>query len=337
VSTRFAAPASLGRMKPIISRGLRDAVGRLSPELERIVSYHLGWLDERGKDTQADGGKALRPTITLIAAEAVGAPPESALPGAVAVELVHNFSLLHDDVMDGDRERRHRPTVWALFGVGEAIIAGDAQLSLAQRILLEDDRSEARRAAGELNRATAEMIEGQSEDLSFEARVDVSVDESLSMCTHKTAALLSAAAALGAILAGADEADIDALRAFGRHLGVAFQGVDDVLGIWGDPAVTGKPAANDLRQHKKSIPVAHALSAAGGAELKELLSNGDLTEDALRRVVGVMDRTESRGWSLDLAAGNLADAMAALDRASLQPEPAEELREVARFVVQRDF
>ena len=332
-----APPPSLVRLKPLISSGLRDAVGRLSPRLSRIVSYHFGWQDKRGRETDGDGGKALRPTITLVAAEAVGAEADAALPGAVAIELVHNFSLLHDDVVDGDRERRHRPTVWALFGMGQAIIAGDALLALSQRVLLEDSGPQGRRAVEELNRATAEMIEGQSEDLSYEARIDVSIEECLAMSAHKTAALLSAAAALGAILGGADEQRIQTLRRFGRHLGLAFQAVDDVLGIWGDPAITGKPAASDLRQRKKTIPMAHALSAAGSDELSTLLSDGELGDDALARALQILEQTGSRDWALDLARTNLAASIAAVDESSLSPNAADELRELARFVVQRDF
>ncbi len=332
-----ATPTSLVRLKPLISEGLRDAVDRLSPQLGRIVSYHFGWQDEVGRQIEADGGKALRSTIALVAAEAVGASPEAALPGALAIELVHNFSLLHDDVIDGDRERRHRPTVWAMFGMGEAVIAGDALLALAQRVLLEDSRVEGRRAAEELNQAVAEMIEGQSQDLSFEAQMDVSTEECLAMSSRKTAALFSAAAALGAILGSADEHRIETLRRFGRHLGLAFQAVDDVLGIWGDPVLTGKPAASDLRQRKKSIPVAHALSADGGEELKTLLSNGDLGEDALVRALQIVEQTGSRDWALDVARTNLSASIAALDEGSLEPKATDELRELARFVVQRDF
>lgn len=334
---RVATPAALVRLRPLISAGLRNAVGRMSPRLSRIVSYHLGWQDQIGRDTDADGGKALRPTIALVAAESVGAAAEAALPGAVAAELVHNFSLIHDDVIDRDRERRHRPTVWALFGAGEAIIAGDALLALAQRILLEDAPPQARRAAEDLNRATVEMIEGQAEDLSFESRVEVSVEECLSMSARKTAGLLSAAAAIGAILGGADEQRIQTLGTFGRHLGLAFQAVDDVLGLWGDPMTTGKPAASDLRQRKKTIPVAHALSSPGGGELRALLSNEELDDGAVGRALQIVEQSGSRDWALEVAGHNLTAALDALEEGSLVPVAADELRELARFVVWRDF
>ncbi len=129
-ATTVSTPAAFGRMRPLIEAGLREAIGRLSPNLAGIAEYHLGWRDAEGRETRGDGGKAVRPTISLLAAEAVGADAARALPGAVAVELVHDFSLLHDDVMDGDRERRHRPTVWALFGQAQAIVVGDALLAL---------------------------------------------------------------------------------------------------------------------------------------------------------------------------------------------------------------
>jgi geranylgeranyl diphosphate synthase type I len=245
---------------------------------------------------------------------------------------------LHDDVVDGDRERRHRPTVWALFGLGEAVIAGDALLALAQRILLADPKRQGERAAEELNRGTAQMIEGQSEDLSFEARVDVSIEECLRMSRQKTAGLISSAAGIGGLLGGGDEPAVDALRGFGRHLGLAFQAVDDILGIWGDPTVTGKPAANDVRQHKKTIPVVHALATGEDRlELLALLSKADLTESELNRAVHIITQAGSREWTQDLAWRNLVDSMTALESASLVPQAVDELRQLAGFVVQRDF
>ena len=146
-------PSALTRSRGLIQLGLQEAVGRLAPSLQRVAAYHLGWRDPDGNEVERPGGKAVRPTLTLLAAEAVGAPAESAVPGAVALELVHNFSLIHDDLMDGDRERRHRPTVWALFGAGEAIIAGDALAALAYAVLLEVEGDPGQRGGRELTRA----------------------------------------------------------------------------------------------------------------------------------------------------------------------------------------
>jgi geranylgeranyl diphosphate synthase type I len=326
-------------MRPLIDSGLRRAIERLSPELAPVAEYHLGWRDAHGREVQGDGGKAVRPTISLLSAEAVGSEADRALPGAVAIELVHDFSLLHDDVMDGDRERRHRPTVWALFGMGQAIVVGDALLALAHELLLEDPRPEARAAAAELTAATAQMIAGQAEDLAFESRLDVSLEECLRMTGRKTGALLSCAAALGGILGGGVRGPVDRLRSFGRRLGLAFQAVDDVLGIWGDPIVTGKPAAGDLRQHKKSIPVVHALSSGGPAasEVHRFLSNGEADDDRVARTMAILEEAGSRRWTLDLAARQLDAALESLTDTGLRPEAVDELEAIALFVVRRDF
>jgi geranylgeranyl diphosphate synthase type I len=333
------APRSLTRSRALIQAGLQDAVGRLAPSLQRVAAYHLGWRDRDGREVEHPGGKAVRPTLTLLSAEAVGAAPAAAVPGAVALELVHNFSLIHDDLMDGDRERRHRPTVWALFGAGEAIIAGDALAALAYAVLLEAEGDQGQRAGRELTRATLEMIRGQSEDLTFESRLDVTEQEVVDMSAHKTGALISCACALGAILGGGTDRQVDGLRTYGRHVGIAFQAVDDVLGIWGEPDVTGKPAAGDLRQHKKTLPVAHALAApgAGAAELGGLLSDGELSAEAIGRALEILDASGGRAWSLQVAEEHLALALAALDGAELAAGPAGELRDMALFVVGRDF
>jgi geranylgeranyl diphosphate synthase, type I len=341
VSTRPTAtvPTALTRSRALIQAGLQDAVGRLAPSLQRVAAYHLGWRDQEGHEVEHSGGKAVRPTLTLLAAQAVGAPATAAVPGAVALELVHNFSLIHDDLMDGDRERRHRPTVWALFGAGEAIIAGDALAALAYAVLLEVEEPHGQHAGRELTRATLEMIRGQSEDLTFESRLDVTEQEVVDMSAHKTGALISCACALGAILGRGTEQQADVLRAYGRHVGIAFQAVDDVLGIWGEPDVTGKPTAGDLRQHKKTLPVAHALAApgAGAAELAGLLSDGELSAGAIERALEILDASGGRAWSLQIAQEHLGLALETLDGAGLAPEPVAELRDMARFVVGRDF
>ncbi len=248
---------------------LQQAIERLPATLKSAAAYHLGWTEADGQPSSERGGKGVRPALALLSAEAVWAEPEVGAPGAVAVELVHNFSLLHDDLMDGDTERRHRKTVWALWGPSLALLTGDALSTLAIEVVLAAPSPAAAQAARALEEATAEMIAGQADDLAYERRRSVSVEECMAMSTAKTGALLGCAASIGAVLAGAPPATVRALRDFGRHLGVAFQAVDDLLGIWGDPARTGKPAGNDIRQRKKSMPIVAAL-AAGDEESREL-------------------------------------------------------------------
>lgn len=181
---------------------IRDAVARLVPSIRDVVSYHLGWTDVAGNPTAVKGGKGIRTALATLSAEASWADASVGAPGGVAVELVHNFSLLHDDLMDGDVERRHRPTAWSLWGPSVALLAGDALSTLATDVLLRSPNPAAPAATLALCEATAEMIAGQADDLAFEARRSVSVEECMGMSTAKTGALLGCAASIGAILAG---------------------------------------------------------------------------------------------------------------------------------------
>jgi geranylgeranyl diphosphate synthase type I len=316
----------LSRASSLVSPALDDVVDRLSPELQAPVRHHM-----------AGGGKRVRAGLVLVSAVASGGWEETGIVGAVAIELVHNFSLLHDDIIDGDRDRRHRPTVWAEYGVGRAIVAGDALAALSTEVLLEVPTPERVRAAAALSRATREMIAGQADDMAFETRRSVSVEECLAMATGKTGALLSCASSLGAILTGAPDATIDALAGFGLHVGVAFQAVDDVLGIWGDPARTGKPAGNDLVQKKQSLPVAVALANAGDRrdELEDLLDRVS-TEADVAAAAGLIEELGGRDEVADLAEWHLQTALGALGSVDLVPGPRAQLESIARFVTERD-
>ncbi len=341
-----SSPAALGRARELVEPALRGAIDRLTPELRPVAAYHLGWVDAEGRPSGGDGGKGVRPALALLSAEAAGAPASLGVPGGVAVELVHDFSLIHDDVIDGDAERRHRPTVWALFGVGRAVIVGDALLALAQQIVLDPGlvggevagaSGNGHRAAQVVADATAAMIAGQALDMAFESVPYVDVAGCLAMEAGKTGALLACASSIGAVLAGADDTVVAALHRFGVELGLAFQAVDDVLGIWGDPATTGKPAWSDLRSHKKTLPVAAAL-AAGGSEAEELaslLSSEPLEEQGVARAAALVESRGGRLAAEEEADRRLASALEALSSVELAERPRAELAEVARFVVER--
>jgi len=329
--------ATLHRSRDVLAPALRGAIDRLDPTCRAQAAYHLGWCDTDGTPVAAGGGKAVRPALALLSAEAAGAPAEVGLPGAVAVELVHNFSLLHDDLMDGDIERRHRRTVWAIWGAPAAILTGDAMQALAQEVLLEADSPHAAAAARLLAATTRELIRGQVEDLSFEQRTDVTLAECLDMAGGKTGSLLSASAAIGAVLAGAPQDTVAALRVFGAQVGLAFQLVDDVLGIWGDPAVTGKPVFSDLRSRKKSLPVSYALAADPGGELAGWLVGGEAEPDeaGLRRVADLIAAAGGREWALAEARRRMALAEGALDTVDIPEVPRTELVALGRFLVDR--
>jgi geranylgeranyl diphosphate synthase type I len=255
------------RYLPLIEAEMQRVIGHAEGAYAGhygMLCYHMGWVDSGMQPAAVNSGKRIRPVACLLACEAVGGTVEDALPLAAAVELLHNFSLIHDDVEDDSPTRRHRPTVWALWGVPQAINAGDAMFTLA-RLALHGLGSRpippamAMDACMIFDHACLRLTEGQYLDMSFEGRLDVTVDEYLAMIEGKTAALLSASLELGALIGGADQRTRGHLAEFGRSLGLAFQMQDDILGIWGDEAVTGKSAASDILTRKKSLPVVYAL------------------------------------------------------------------------------
>lgn len=334
---------TLDRGRQLVGPALRLAVERLDPFTRQVVSYHLGWCDESGAPIDANSGKALRPALALLAAEALTGRAEPGLPGAVAVELVHNFSLLHDDLMDRDTERRHRKTVWAVWGDATAVLAGDALLSLAHEVLADCDSQYGQEASRALAVATRELIRGQVLDLAFESRDDVTLAECLDMAGGKTGALLAVSAAIGAQLVGAPEPVVSALSRFGAELGMAFQLVDDLLGIWGAPTVTGKPVFSDLVARKKTLPVTWSIDHGGspGRELARWLtqdgwpSDGRPTDQELRYAAELIERAGGRDWAIGEARNRVALAEQALDDAGLDGVARQRLGELARFVVER--
>jgi geranylgeranyl diphosphate synthase type I len=337
-------PAGVETARDLVGPALAAAVARLSPDVRPVAAYHLGLAvpggQVSGAGSQRSAGKALRPALTLLSARAASAAPERGVPAAVAVELVHNFSLLHDDIMDGDTERRHRATAWTVFGVGAAILAGDAMLALAQDILLEDAAPQGLWAARCLSAAVQRLIAGQGADLAFERRDDVGLTECLAMAGDKTAALMACACSIGAIHVGAPPELAMGLAGFGAHAGLAFQLVDDLLGIWGTPATTGKPVRSDLRARKKSLPVVAALNAgtAASAELASLLGrDGPLNEDELTHAAGLVERAGGKNWTEAEAARQLAEAHTCLAETDMPEEVRAEFAGIAEFITARQW
>lgn len=334
-------PAGVEIARDLVGPGIEAAIARLSPDIRHVASYHLGLTDSNGRPTgNPAGGKALRPALTLLSARAAGATPEQAVPAAVAVELVHNFSLLHDDIMDGDAERRHRPTAWTVFGVGPAILAGDALQALANDLLLEGPAPQSVWASRCLAAAVQRLIAGQGADLAFERREHVTVDECLDMAADKTAALMACACSIGAIYVGAPASTAMTLTAFGAYIGLAFQLTDDLLGIWGTPEVTGKPVRSDLRSRKKSLPVVAALASESqaGAELAGLLRSPEpLTEDQLRRAAELVEAAAGKKWVEAEADTALSSAMGCLNEADMPADVRAEFAAIAEFVTARQW
>ncbi len=333
------APAVIARNRELFEPALRAAVERLDNlQMRRIASYQLGWCDADGNPIEAGGGKAIRPTLAILSAEAGGGTAAEGLAAAVAVELVHNFSLLHDDIMDGDRERRHRPTGWVVFGEGQTILAGTAMLTAAIEVL-ESDGAAGRRALPLLLSSTQLLISGQSRDLALEDRDDATVDDVLLMEAGKTASLLSCSAALGALAVGAAPELVEGLAAFGHDLGMSFQLVDDVLGVVGDPAVTGKSSSSDVRAGKRSAPIVAALRAGGPASdrLAALMADGPPVDEAdVALASRLIEEAGGIEWASNEAQRLIDRALTRLDHLQLPARPAVELTALARYIVERD-
>ena len=330
-------PASLGRTADLVQPALRAAVDRLDDaNMRRIAEYQLGWWDADGTPTSGGGGKGVRGALALLAAEAARVDPDDALPGAVAVELVHNFSLLHDDVMDRDVERRHRPTGWVAFGEGAAVLAGTAMLTLAAEQLL----AVAPHALPCLLTATQELIAGQSDDLLLESNPAAGLDDVLAMSAGKTAALLACATEIGPLAAHAPQSRTAALRAYGFELGMAFQLVDDVLGVAGDPAATGKSASSDLRSGKRSAPIVAALHAGNDAarRLRQLLEGGPPDSDEeVSLAAKLVAEAGGLDWAQRAAVEHTDRAVASLRECrELDQSVVCELVDVARWLLGRD-
>ena len=316
-------------------------------ETYRLLRYHLGWVDQQGTpmDTSVSQGKALRPTLCLFACEALASEYSRALPAAAALELIHNFSLIHDDIQDQDMERRHQPTVWHLWGIPKAIWSGNAMQCTGDLSLLDVARANvpavtAIQVSDILTESYLEMIQGQCMDLDFESRTDIKSDEYLYMIACKTGALIRSALQIGALLATEDPATVKAFTEFGNHLGQAFQVRDDYLGIWGDQATLGKATGNDIRRRKKSYPVVFALERASGQAMEDLLRiyrQEELEEDDVQRVMAVLDEVGSQEQAQRVTEAAAGRALAALKPVSLPQWAQTEAENLVDFLARREY
>ncbi len=304
-----------------------------------IFEYHLGWVDENLAQAHVDTGKHLRPLMCLLSCEAVGGDWHPALPVAAAIELAHNFSLIHDDIEDRSDKRRGRTAVWKVWGLAQGLNAGDGMFVLARLALdrlCERGLSEPKTCAVSFlfDRATLALCQGQFLDLSFESRLDVSVDEYLAMIRGKTAALISAATHIGALLATDDERIGDAFAEFGDQCGLAFQIVDDILGLWGNPTVTGKSAATDVLTKKKSLPVIYGLEHSPA--LDEIYRQERIRMDQVPRVLELLDQVGAREYCQLQADQHRSAALAALERTGISNGAILTLRSIAEAMTNRN-
>jgi geranylgeranyl diphosphate synthase type I len=290
-------------------------------------------------------GKCVRPSLCLLACESLGGDVEQTLPVAVAIELIHNFSLVHDDIEDGDEVRHHRPALWSVYGRDQAIVAGIDLWTAAYQVtrraldrgLSAEKLLEARRV---INKACSEMIEGQHQDLTHELRTDVTLPEYMDMIGHKTAALLGAALEVGALAAGADIEQRERFATFGRQLGLSFQIRDDILGIWGEGSATGKPVGADIAHKKKSLPIVQALQQTVGADrdvLRAIYAKPAVDDEDVTTVLEILQRWNCRYFAQGLAEDYRSRAMAALSQTTIPPSARVHFDEITSFILERDY
>jgi geranylgeranyl diphosphate synthase type I len=336
----LALPQAFHRYREELNKELESIIGRSSLALYDMMRYHLGWIDEEGRPVEAKGGKLVRPTLCLLSCEAVGGDWQVALPAAAAVELVHNYSLIHDDIEDGDEERRGRATVWRIWGQPQAINAGDAMHSLARLAILRLDergvpQKKVLRAASILDNTSFELCRGQYLDISYESQFDINIDAYLEMIDGKTAALMACSLELGALLGTEEESLIQRFRRLGGKLGLAYQMKNDVLGIWG-----GDSSASDIKKKKKTLPVIYALERAEGKEREELLriyGKKMINSKDVERAVQLLRHIGAEEYTEEMAERYYQEAVAELEEAGLSSKAKEELMEVIAFLVEQKY
>lgn len=326
-----------------IGASLRNALCGSLPVYD-MLRYYMGWVDVNGEPCAGAEGKYLRPTLCLFACDATGGALRQAMPAAVALELIHNFSLIHDDIQDKDETRHHRKTLWAVWGVPKALVAGNI-LRITADAALESLRAqglERRRilpVVNQLTQAYLEMIEGQYLDISFEGQHDVGLNRYLDMIARKTGALIRCSFTIGALIGSDDPAAAAAFRESGKALGFIFQVRDDVLGVWGDEASTGKPVGADIRRKKNSFPVVYAMSEAKGAAKRRLLDiyrKAEPGDADVADVLQILDGVNTREYAHALAVEHGEIALTALSSVELGGKTLDAVEDLIEFLLVRE-
>ncbi len=331
--------SSYARFRKAIEAELSTVLASGSTPLYDMMRYHLGWVDSRR--SRLGAGKMSRPILCLAACEAAGGEWRRAVPAAAAIELVHNFSLIHDDIQDRSHERRGRPAIWKVWGEAQAINAGDAMYALAQTIMA---RLENRRVAPDkivllskmLNQASINLCEGQYLDISYEGQPDISIQQYLDMIGKKTASLFELSLYAGALLGTEDQTRTRALRAFGRNLGMAFQIHNDLLGIWGEAEESKESPYTDIFNKKKTLPVIYTCQQADPEQketLVRIMGKRQLTMRDVRRIIRLLNKTGARKYSEKVRKRYHRQAMNNLGRAGLAEEDLAGMKAMADFLI----
>lgn len=333
------------RFRAELETELKFAIGGASLPMYDMMRYHLGWIDKKGNPQTTVAGKRLRPILCLLSCQAMGGEWHQALPAAAAIELVHNFSLIHDDIQDESPERRGRATVWHVWGEPQAINVGDGMhaLALSSLLRLEDGgvpHHKVVRAARILGEASLKLCEGQYLDISYEDRLNIGIDEYLEMIGCKTAALFRCSLEIGALLGTDDESLLARLKLFGHYLGMTFQVHDDLLSMWGDEKITGKPNTSDIQLKKKTLPVVYALEKAKGGDrerLQLIYQKDEIGPADASDVMKILNRLDAQGYVQGTSDRHYRQALSELNATDLPPSVKEDLKAIASFLLKRQY
>jgi len=337
----MSLPDPFYRYQSKLEAELKSALGESTLPLYVMLRYHLGWVDSKGCPQETSGGKRARPTLCLLACEGVGGNWHSALPASAAIELMHNFTLIHDDIQDRSWKRRNRPTVWKIWGQAQGINAGDAMHALTQLAVLKlkergIPEEKIMLASNTLSQTCLAICEGQYLDIEYEDSLDIGLDNYSEMIAKKTAALFECSLFLGALLGSNNQIQIEHLSSFGKRLGMAYQVQNDLAGIWGEKEIGGKLPYTDIKYKKKTLPIIYTLQRAEGKNREKLLniySKAKISAEDVSHVLDILDRLGARNYTEEVIERYHLQALQDLEQAGLSPSAQQEMKEVSAFLL----
>ena len=334
-------PLVLSRYKDVLDLALKDAISDRRIFLYDMLRYCMGWSDAYGAPLETKKGKGIRPSLCLFTCDALGGDIEKALPAAVSLELIHNFSLIHDEIQDSDEIRHHRPTLWNVWGIPKALVAGNVMRVLADKSMstMPSDHSKLLTVSSSIvSEACLEMIEGQYMDISFEGGDGISVDQYMKMISHKTGALLRSSVHIGAVIGSRGGRVAEIFREIGIKLGFMFQIRDDILGTWGETTSTGKPVGSDIRRKKNTLPIIHARETqAYQEEISELYSLEFIEDHHVDRVLDILDATKAGHYCQGLVEDYALEVSKDIQDIGFSKNSREEFQALVSFLVDRSF
>ena len=334
-------PLVLSRYKDVLDLALKDAISDRRIFLYDMLRYCMGWSDAYGVPLETKKGKGIRPSLCLFTCDALGGDIEKALPAAVSLELIHNFSLIHDEIQDSDEIRHHRPTLWNVWGIPKALVAGNVMRVLADKSMstMPSEHSKLLTVSSSIvSEACLEMIEGQYMDISFEGGDGISVDQYMKMISHKTGALLRSSVHIGAVIGSRGGRVADIFREIGIKLGFMFQIRDDILGTWGETTSTGKPVGSDIRRKKNTLPIIHARETQPyQEEISELYPLEFIEDHHVDRVLDILDATKAGHYCQGLVENYALEVSKDIQEIGFSKNSKEEFKELVSFLVDRNF